>query len=77
MASRHKPVVPDELLDRLLGGSDALEAFQSGALPPGASLRDSSWTEDIAGWHGFITRVPHKPGNGFPGFCKSAHTQSF
>ena len=32
MASRHKPVVPDELLDRLLGGSDALEAFQSGDL---------------------------------------------
>ncbi len=32
MASRHKPVVPDELLDRLLGGSDALEAFQGGDL---------------------------------------------
>ena len=32
MASRRKPVVPDELLDQLLGGSDALEAFQSGDL---------------------------------------------
>ena len=32
MASRRKPVVPDELLDELLGGSDALEAFQSGDL---------------------------------------------
>ena len=32
MASRRKPVVPDELLDQLLGGSDALEAFHSGDL---------------------------------------------
>ena len=32
MASRRKPVVPDELLDQLLGGSDALEAFRSGDL---------------------------------------------
>ena len=32
MASRRNPAVPDELLDRLLDGSDALEAFQSGDL---------------------------------------------
>jgi putative transposase len=32
MANRHKPVVPDELLDQLLDGADALEAFQSGDL---------------------------------------------
>ena len=32
MASRRKPVVPDELLDQLLGGSGALEVFQSGDL---------------------------------------------
>ena len=32
MASRRKPVVSDELLDQLLGGSDALEAFRSGDL---------------------------------------------
>ena len=32
MASRRKPVVPDELLDQLLGRSDALEAFQSADL---------------------------------------------
>ena len=32
MASRGKSTVPDELLDRPLDGSDALEAFQSGDL---------------------------------------------
>ena len=32
MASRRKPAVSDELLDQLLEGTDALEAFQSGDL---------------------------------------------
>ena len=32
MANKRKPAVSDELLDQLLGGSDALEAFQSGEL---------------------------------------------
>ena len=32
MASRRKPAVSDELLDQLLDGTDALEAFQSGDL---------------------------------------------
>ena len=32
MASRRKLAVPDELLDQLVDGSDALEAFQSGDL---------------------------------------------
>lgn len=32
MANKRKPAVPDELLDQLLDGSDALEAFQSGEL---------------------------------------------
>ncbi len=32
MANKRKPVVPDELLDQLLNGSDALDAFQSGDL---------------------------------------------
>ena len=32
MASRRKPAVPEELLDQLLDGTDALEAFQSGDL---------------------------------------------
>ena len=32
MANKRKPAVPDELLDQLLAGSDALEAFQSGEL---------------------------------------------
>ena len=32
MASRRKPAFPDELLNQLLDGSDALEACQSGDL---------------------------------------------
>ena len=32
MANKRKPAVPDELLDQLLDGSDALEALQSGKL---------------------------------------------
>ncbi len=32
MASRRKPVIPDELLDQLLGGEDAEEAFNNGDL---------------------------------------------
>ena len=32
MASKRKPAAPEELLDQLLDGSDALEAFQSGDL---------------------------------------------
>ena len=32
MANKRKPAVPDGLLDQLLDGSDALEAFQSGDL---------------------------------------------
>ena len=32
MANKRKPAVPDELLDQLLEGTDALEAFQSGDL---------------------------------------------
>ena len=32
MANKRKPAVPEELLDRLLDGTDALEAFQSGDL---------------------------------------------
>ena len=35
MANRRKPTVPDELLDQLLDGSDALEVFQSGDLVQG------------------------------------------
>ena len=32
MANKRKPAVPDELLDQLLAGTDALEAFRSGDL---------------------------------------------
>ena len=32
MANKRKPAVPEELLDQLLDGTDALEAFQSGDL---------------------------------------------
>lgn len=40
MANKRKPAVPDELLDQLLDGSDALEAFQSGDIQRQSKLTD-------------------------------------